>query len=233
MKLLKFASVLLVPAVLFSLVACSGGSDTIGDHPAVKVILDYWEAMNDFDAEKALSYYEPAYREQERKNVETDIAQMAPLKFMNFKLTISQASEPVYIEDNRVEVRVTLNTPIDQRYLLYNLVLLNGKWKIIRETTDPAKSPPREPSGLVATVISSTRVDLSWSDNSSREDGYHIQRATDAGFSKDLQTFTVAANIASYSDTSVSPATTYFYRVTAFGQAGDSRPTFAAQVTTP
>jgi len=232
MKLLKFASVLLVPAIIFSLVACSGGSDATSDHPAVKVILGYWEAMNDLDAEKALSYYEPAYREQERKNVEADIAQMAPLKFMNFKLTITESSEPVYIEDNRVEVRVTLNTPIDQRYLLYNLVLLDGKWKIIRETTDPAKSPPGAPSELVATVISSTRVDLSWSDNSSREDGYHIQRATDSGFTQDLVTFAVGPSVASYSDTSVSPAITYFYRVTAFGQAGDSQPTLAVQATT-
>jgi titin len=85
----------------------------------------------------------------------------------------------------------------------------------------------------MVTVISSTQVDLKWADNSSREDGYHIQRASDAAFTKDLVTFTVTPDIASYSDTSLSPATTYYYRVTAFGLAGDSAPTNLVQVTTP
>ena len=64
LRLLKLASALLVLAIPFSLPACSG-SASISDHEAVQVILDYWEAMNDFDAEKALSYDEPAYREQD------------------------------------------------------------------------------------------------------------------------------------------------------------------------
>jgi hypothetical protein len=88
---------LLLPLLLIILLACSGGSSSISGHPAVDVILDYWEAMNDFDAEKALSYYEPAYAEQQRENVEADIAQMAPLQFMNFRLTITEASEPLYL----------------------------------------------------------------------------------------------------------------------------------------
>ncbi len=213
--------------------ACSSSSASISDHPAVQVILDYWEAMNDFDAEKALSYLEPVYREKEQADVEDDIARMAPLKLMNFRLTIIEASEPVYIEDNKVEVQATLKTPIDHRYLLYHLVQLDGEWKIVKETSDPTKTPPRAPSQLVATSYSITQVDLSWIDNAKIEDGYHIERATDAGFSGDLETFTVGANVTSYTDTSVSPAATYFYRVSAFDAAGDSAPTNTAEVTTP
>ena len=232
MRLLKLASALLVLAILFSLPACSG-SASISNHEAVQVILDYWEAMNDFDAEKALSYLEPAYREQERQEVEDDIAQMAPLKWLNFRLTITEASEPVYIEDNKVEVQATLDTPIDQRYLLYHLVLLDGEWKISRETNDPTKTPPRAPSQLTATAVSSTQVDLSWSDNSKIEDGFRIERATHTNFKQDLVTFTVGTSVTTYSDTSVSLGTTYFYRVTAFGQAGDSAPASTVKVTTP
>lgn len=232
MRLLKLASTLLMLAILFTLPACSG-SASFSDHEAVQVILDYWEAMNDFDAEKALSYLEPAYREQERQEVEDDITQMAPLKWLNFRLTITEASEPVYIEDNKVEVQATLDTPIGPNYMLYHLVLLDSKWKITKEGMDPTKTPPRAPNELSATAVSSTQVDLRWNDRSSREDGYHIQRATHTNFKQDLVIFTVGPSVTTYSDTSVSPATTYFYRVTAFGQAGDSAPASTVKVTTP
>ncbi len=231
-RLVKPVSVFLF-LILPILPACSSSSAAISDHLAVRVILDYWEAMNDFDAEKALGYLEPVYREAEREDVKGDIARMAPLKFMNFRLTIIEATEPVYIEDNKVKVQATLKTPIGQRYLLYHLVQVDGEWKISRETTDPTKAPPRAPSELVATATSSTQIDLSWSDNSKIEDGYRIERATNNAFTKDWKTFTVGPNVTTYSDTSASPATTYFYSVFAFDPAGDSRPTNTAQVTTP
>ncbi|MEE9583286.1 MAG: fibronectin type III domain-containing protein, partial [Dehalococcoidales bacterium] len=104
---------------------------------------------------------------------------------------------------------------------------------ISRETTDPTKAPPRAPSQLVATATSSTQIDLSWSDNSKIEVGYRIERATNNAFTEDWKTFTVGPNVTTYSDTSASPATTYFYSVFAFDPAGDSRPTNTAEVTTP
>jgi len=97
---------------------------------AKQVILDYWEAMNQFDAELALSYCEPAYREERRERVYDQVSRMQPLKYMNYKLTITEMSEPVYIEEGKLEIRATLLTPIGNKYLLYNLVKVDGEWKI-------------------------------------------------------------------------------------------------------
>src|SRR5262249_18246548 len=39
--------------------------------------------------------------------------------------------------------------------------------------------PPETPTDLVATALSSSRISLSWTDNSSSEDGYTLERSTD------------------------------------------------------
>ena len=71
------------------------------------------------------------------------------------------------------------------------------------------------PSGLKATVVSSTHIDLSWVDNSNYENDFLIERKTGSG-----GTFTpigtVGAGEYSYSDTGLNCATTYYYRVRAW-----------------
>ena len=92
--------------------------------------------------------------------------------------------------------------------------------------------PPGAPSGLTATATSAYNVDLAWTDGSTNELGFAIQRALDAGFTTGLVTFNVSSNVLAYSDTTVGPATTYYYRVQATNTAGAS--TFAtATATTP
>lgn len=233
MKLLVKLSPVFLLFLILPLLSCSG--QPAGSHDAAtQVIYDYWEAMNDLDAEKALSYLEPAYREERRERVEEEAARMAPLKWLKLKLTITETSEPVYVEEGKLEIRITLSTPIGDNYLLYHLVQVDGEWKIIKQTTDRSKTPPRAPTQLIATAISSTQIDLSWSDNSSIEHGYRIERATDTGFTTGLTTFTVEASVAAYSDVSVVPATTYYYHVFAFNAAGDSSSaTNTVTVTTP
>jgi len=99
--------------------------------------------------------------------------------------------------------------------------------------TPPAPvTVPGAPSALSASAESATRVNLSWTDNSNNESGFHVQRAADSGFSTGLVTFSVAANVTTYSDTTVAAGTTYYYRVTAYNSAGDSAAT-TASVTTP
>jgi len=83
--------------------------------------------------------------------------------------------------------------------------------------------PPMAPSNLVATLLASpVRVRLTWTDNSLNETGVTIQRATDSGFTTGLTTFTVGADVATFTDTSVVANTTYYYRVVAGNLVGDT-----------
>ena len=41
--------------------------------------------------------------------------------------------------------------------------------------------PPAAPSGLSATAVSSSQINLSWTDNSSDETGFKLERKTGAG----------------------------------------------------
>lgn len=70
------------------------------------------------------------------------------------------------------------------------------------------------PTDLTATPISTTEIDLAWTDNSMDELGFAIERSLDnVTF---VQIATVAADVTSYSDTGLTPATLYYYRVRAF-----------------
>ncbi|MBI4267091.1 MAG: hypothetical protein HY668_01835 [Chloroflexi bacterium] len=96
-----------------------------------------------------------------------------------------------------------------------------------------ASAAPVAPSGLMATLVNSGRIDLAWTDNSANETGFRITSATNAAFTSGVVTFSVSANVTTYSDTHVQPGTTYYYRVTAFDATGDSSPSNAVSVTIP
>jgi FtsP/CotA-like multicopper oxidase with cupredoxin domain len=95
---------------------------------------------------------------------------------------------------------------------------------------------PAAPSNLVATAsaLNATppTVSLSWTDNSNTESNFRIERATDAGFTLGLTTFTVGANVTAFIDATVVPLTQYFYRVIAFNALGDSPPSNTATANT-
>ncbi len=80
--------------------------------------------------------------------------------------------------------------------------------------------PPAAPSNLLAVPISSSRINLTWTDGSSNESGFRIERATGAGAYSQIAL--VGANIVAFSDTSLSPATSYTYRIRATNSGGDS-----------
>ncbi len=71
------------------------------------------------------------------------------------------------------------------------------------------------PTSLTATVVSSTQVNLNWTDNSRSETGYLIERkATSSG--NYAQIGSVNMNVHSYTDTyNFKSGTTYYYRVRA------------------
>jgi fibronectin type 3 domain-containing protein len=90
--------------------------------------------------------------------------------------------------------------------------------------------PPAPPSNLTATAISSSRIDLAWTDNSSDEDGFKIYRSTDnVNF---VFYTTVGANVTTRSNTNLSSSTTYYYRVFAYNSGGNSADSNVASATT-
>jgi hypothetical protein len=80
---------------------------------------------------------------------------------------------------------------------------------------------PAAPSVLTAAPASSSSVDLSWTDNSNDETQFKIERSDDAGISF-TQIATVGANVTTYTDTGLTPLTTYTYQVRSSNLVGDS-----------
>lgn len=77
--------------------------------------------------------------------------------------------------------------------------------------------PP--PSNLLAAPLSQTSIHLTWTDKTSTEDGFAIERSPN-GTSGWTQIATVGAGVTTYDDTSLICTSTYFYRVRASADAG-------------
>jgi C1A family cysteine protease len=83
-----------------------------------------------------------------------------------------------------------------------------------------SSSPPISPTSLTATTLSSSQINLSWSDNSTDETSFRVERSPNGTSSWD-EIGNVAANTTSYSNTVLSSCTTYYYRVRAH-RSGDN-----------
>ncbi len=87
---------------------------------------------------------------------------------------------------------------------------------------------PLAPTGLAANVVSPTQINLSWTDNSTNETGFKIQRKTSS------ESYAIVGNantdVLTFSDTGLLPSTTYTYRVYSYNAAGNS-PTYSNEVT--
>jgi hypothetical protein len=88
------------------------------------------------------------------------------------------------------------------------------------------------PSNLTATATSTSRIALAWTDNAYNEDGFKIERKTGATGTY-TSIATVGANVTSYSNTGLTPETTYYYRILAYNAGGNSVYSNEANVTMP
>jgi hypothetical protein len=91
---------------------------------------------------------------------------------------------------------------------------------------------PNAPSGLSASAKSATEVLLNWADNSYNETGFKLEQKTGAEGTY-AQIATVGANITAFSNTGLTPGTTYYYRIRATNGAGDSGYSNEVMVATP
>lgn len=98
-------------------------------------------------------------------------------------------------------------------------------------TMAAAVTTPTAPSALVATVASSTQINLSWNDNSNNETSFKVERAISPS-GPFTEIASLGANIKSYSNTGLTASTSYSYRVRAINSAGASTYTSVATATT-
>ena len=112
------------------------------------------------------------------------------------------------IDTNRVAGAQQLNTvSVDHLY--------------IQVANPPSDPPDGDPSGLSATAVSASRIDLAWTDGASNETSYLVERSAD-GIGGWAAIASLGANSQSYSNIGLAAATTYFYRVSAVNLNGSS-----------
>ena len=96
------------------------------------------------------------------------------------------------------------------------------------EAAGDPPTPPAAPSGLLATAVSSSQIDLVWTDNSNNESGFEIERCAGS-----CDTFTInQENATNHSDTGLAASTEHTYRVRAYNSADSSQYSLPAVATT-
>ncbi|MBB6734928.1 fibronectin type III domain-containing protein [Cohnella zeiphila] len=93
---------------------------------------------------------------------------------------------------------------------------------------DPSLPAPSAPSDLTVAAARSLSVDLAWTPEDDAV-GYGIYRSSEPEGSFERIGY---ARTASYTDKTVNPSTTYFYRVTATADGGESEPSAIVTATT-
>lgn len=106
-------------------------------------------------------------------------------------------------------------------------LVLTGCFKKKRHVAPPPE--PGVPSSLVATAVSSTQIDLIWTDNSIDEKGFYVYRRNGGSYRRIVA---LDPNATSYNDAGLTPETTYWYKVTAYSDAGESSPSNEASART-
>ena len=150
----------------------------------------------------------------------------------NWALDIADIVDALHVVDNNTPTTIGGGSTTDHSNRRASLICPIGTAGSGETCSGGGSSnPPAAPSSLNASVVSSSQIDISWSDNSSNENGFKIERKTGAGGTYS-EIATVANNTTSYSNTGLSATTTYVYRVRAYNGDGSSSYTGEASATT-
>jgi YVTN family beta-propeller protein len=132
----------------------------------------------------------------------------------------SNSGDLVYVANNGDNTVSVISTESDEdgAFSVTDTVIVGttptGLGKFIGGTV------PKAPTDLVGTTVSPFELNLSWTDNSDDEYGFKIERKRYGGIY--AQVATVGANVTSYNDTELSSYITYYYRIRAYNDAGNS-----------
>ena len=86
---------------------------------------------------------------------------------------------------------------------------------------------PEPPTNLLGVGALTTQISLSWTDNSTNETGFKIERKTGSGTY--VVVGTVTTDVTTFNDNSLNASTTYTYRVYSYNSGGNS-PTYSNEV---
>jgi hypothetical protein len=125
-----------------------------------------------------------------------------------------------------IQIKALIETNVDTLGSLAGLVATGGR---VNANNIFLLLPA--PSGLTATTVSTSQINLTWTDNSSNETGFRIERKTGVGGTY-AEIGSVGLDVVTYSDTGLSGSTNYFYRVRAYNSAGNSNYSNEADATT-
>ncbi|MFA5858711.1 MAG: phosphodiester glycosidase family protein [Elusimicrobiota bacterium] len=79
---------------------------------------------------------------------------------------------------------------------------------------------PDTPTGLTGVALSSTSVQISWTDNSDNETGFKVERKPENGLYTEV--VVISSNTVRYNNNGLSSSSTYYYRVYAYNITGNS-----------
>lgn len=98
---------------------------------------------------------------------------------------------------------------------------------------NPPPASPQPPSGLSATVSSSTQINLSWTASPTAGVTYNIYASVTQGFAPSASTLMASGvQTTTFQNQGLTPAATYYYLVTASDGGGQSSPSNYASATT-
>ncbi len=126
----------------------------------------------------------------------------------------------------------TADTTYAYRVRAFNGFGFSGYTNTASARTQPT-ALPSAPTSLTATAASATRVVVAWTDTSTNETGFTVQRCTGSRCTNFVSLATVGANAVSYVDETVLASTSYRYRVRADSSVGPSAWSPIATVKTP
>jgi hypothetical protein len=93
------------------------------------VVMEYWDARNNYDVERVLACLEETYRVTREEEVKSEVSRM---QGVGVKIGVEEEADPVITDEGIIELRMKLDLPfpMPSRHEVYYMVKVNGEWKI-------------------------------------------------------------------------------------------------------